>query len=190
MANKRFTTIKNDYSITFGADAEIQRAENDTDIKLPGYDFSKICDISKLENGRVVDVIGVVCEVSEVETIRLRSGGEKEKRMIQIADNSEESGCCIKVCFWGVQAKDINFVIGDVVAFRSLKITEFSGRSLNACQETAYKIKPDCKETKKLEKWYKDGKSLADMRALTQDRNDLEKRSNESVRLISELNQS
>ena len=108
--------------------------------------------------------------------------------MISIADNSEEpNGCSIKVCFWGEHAQNVEFKVGDIVAFRSLRISDFNGKSLNTSQETTLLINPNIKETKKLTRWFKEIESLDILKSFTLDRNDMEKRSNENVRLVKEI---
>jgi len=42
LANKRYTSIKNDYSITFGNETEIQECGNDQNIQTNGFSFTKI----------------------------------------------------------------------------------------------------------------------------------------------------
>ena len=108
--------------------------------------------------------------------------------MVSIADNSEEpNGWSIKVCFWGEHAQNIEFKVGDIVAFRSLRISDFNGKSLNTSQETTLLINPNIKEAKKLTRWFKGLESIDVLKSFTVDRNDMEKRSNESVRLIKEM---
>ena len=46
-ANPWFTTIKNDYAITFGGDAEIVKVMDDKTIKKGHIDFSTIESIDK-----------------------------------------------------------------------------------------------------------------------------------------------
>jgi replication factor A1 len=190
-ANKKFTSIQNDFCLHFGTDAEIQRIQDDSSIKLPEVKHQTLNEICEMENGKCVNTVGVVIDISEIEKIRLRAGGEKEKRMVSIADNSVmPGGWFIKIWFWGNQVHQLDFNWGDIVAFRSLRVSDFNGKSLNTSQETTHTVDPDCKQNKKLSRWFKDIKSIEEMKALTHDRNDAEKRSNENVRLISELNHS
>jgi hypothetical protein len=39
LANKKFTSIKNDYCLTFDQNADILEAEEDNQIKKQGYSF-------------------------------------------------------------------------------------------------------------------------------------------------------
>ena len=49
MANKKFTSISNDYSIIFDKNSEIIEVEDDIKIQEQGYCFVRIGDINKLD---------------------------------------------------------------------------------------------------------------------------------------------
>jgi replication factor A1 len=60
MANKKFTSIKNDFCITFSDHTEITPASNDNRIKGKGYNFTKLSSVNELIQYQTIDVIGVV----------------------------------------------------------------------------------------------------------------------------------
>ena len=47
LANKRFTSIKNDYCLTFSNDARVERCDDDDDIEGVSFNFT---DLSEIEN--------------------------------------------------------------------------------------------------------------------------------------------
>jgi hypothetical protein len=48
MANKKFTSIKNDYCITFDQFTEISEVEDDKKIKAQGFDFVNLAGIQDI----------------------------------------------------------------------------------------------------------------------------------------------
>jgi replication factor A1 len=60
MANKKYTSIKNDYCITFDRNSEIKEVEDDENIRSQGFSFTTIEEINDLEQMKTVDVIGAI----------------------------------------------------------------------------------------------------------------------------------
>jgi hypothetical protein len=66
LANKRFTTVKNDFTLVFEKNASITEAEDDGSIAGldSAFDFVPIKEIEdKGSHQRSVDVIGVIIEL-------------------------------------------------------------------------------------------------------------------------------
>lgn len=77
-ANKKFTSIPNDYSITFGLDADIKEVVDSGLIKKDiGFKFVTIKEIAALPDIRTIDCIAVVLSHETAIKIWLRTGGEK-----------------------------------------------------------------------------------------------------------------
>ena len=64
LANKKYTSIKNDYCLTFGNETEIQECAEDKEISSTGFSFTKLDQLANAFANATVDVIGVVVEVS------------------------------------------------------------------------------------------------------------------------------
>jgi replication factor A1 len=62
LANKKFTSIPNDYCIKFSDDTEFQEVAEDTSIKREAWTFKNIKSLIDLQVQSTVDVIGVVIE--------------------------------------------------------------------------------------------------------------------------------
>jgi len=74
MANKRFTSIKNDFCIVFEKNAQIIKVVDDGSIAEQAFDFTLIKDIQEIMQLVTIDVCGVVTEISDKETVNLRNG--------------------------------------------------------------------------------------------------------------------
>merc|ERR1719409_1123572 len=70
VANKRFTHIKNDYSLSLEAHSEVTPvADDDSSIDAQNYQFISIQDIAQKENFAYVDLCAVVVRVDDVAEI-------------------------------------------------------------------------------------------------------------------------
>ena len=61
MANKKFSTLKNDFCIIFQKWSQINEAKDDGSISNQVFDFTPIEEIADLMGNRAVDVCGVIC---------------------------------------------------------------------------------------------------------------------------------
>jgi replication factor A1 len=110
-------------------------------------------EINDFEQARTVDTIGAITQVGTVASFQPKNGGQaKDKRSLQIVD---ESGMQIQVTLWGRIAANDNFKVGDILAIRSARVSDYGGKSLNASDEhTQLYINLDHKRAEKLRKWY------------------------------------
>jgi replication factor A1 len=74
MANKRYTSVRNDFCIVFEKNSEISEAQDDGSISNQAFDFCSINDIQEIMQMKTIDVVGVISEIGEMETINLKSG--------------------------------------------------------------------------------------------------------------------
>jgi replication factor A1 len=98
MANKKFTSIKNDFCLTLGRETEIQECGEDVSILNNGFSFTSIELLKQTPGTATVDVIGVVFEIGPVGSIKMKSGESKDKLNVTIADDTKHS---VPVTIWG-----------------------------------------------------------------------------------------
>ena len=77
-------------------------------------------------------MVGVIWRVGQCTEINLKDGCQRDKRAITIVDETEHS---IDVTVWGEQAQSNDFREGAIIAFKNCRVSEFSGRSLNASSD-------------------------------------------------------
>ena len=65
MANKKYTSISNDYQIIFDRNSDIVEVEDDIKIQEQGFCFVGIDQIQRLDSLRTIDVIGIVTSIGE-----------------------------------------------------------------------------------------------------------------------------
>ena len=67
VTNKQFTTIKNNYELTFDNNSEIKPCQDTADIKSYSFNFVPIANLANCEINHLVDLLGKsVCYVSWV----------------------------------------------------------------------------------------------------------------------------
>ncbi len=126
-ANQKFTSIKNDYSLTFGPYADISEVKDDGDIVETSFDFVSLKQIKDMIQEGSVDVIGIVNSISEVTEVKLKTGNSKAKRVIDILDNSAKEGMLISFTIWGDLCTSLQVKEGDVIGIKGGKVSFYSG---------------------------------------------------------------
>jgi replication factor A1 len=151
VANRQFNNTKSDYEITFDQQSQIIAAPEDTKICTQSYEFIKIDQILNIEPNTTVDVIGLVKSCSDVATITSAKMGNKElfKRDLIIMDETLTE---IKMTLWGTTAQNENYSWNNhpIVAFKGVKVGDYSGRSLSLLQSGSMSIAPQIPEGQQL----------------------------------------
>lgn len=98
MANKKFTSVKNDYCLTFEQRSLIEPASDDGSISHHAFEFVPIQQIKDMFQRNTLDVVGIVINVEEKESIKLKSGDTKARKFIEIVDDSMYS---VGITCWG-----------------------------------------------------------------------------------------
>lgn len=132
LANKRYSSIKNDYCITFDSSTIIKKVNNDAQISKEGFQFTSISSLSDLAANATVDVLGVILDVSSIQMINMKTGQQRAKRELKIVD---ETNASISVTIWGDACGAQEFQVGKVAAFKACRLSDYGGRSLNASSQ-------------------------------------------------------
>jgi replication factor A1 len=77
MANKKFSSLKNDFCIIFEKQSDIQEANDDGSITNQAFDFCQISEIPDIMPMKTIDVVGVISVLGEKEEINLKNGTTK-----------------------------------------------------------------------------------------------------------------
>ena len=134
LSNRRYTSIPNDYCLVLSEDTQVQQCANDPKITRFGFTFVGLAEIEGLPAEQRVDVIGIILEIAEPAQISMRDGTKREKRSLTLADESKVS---IDVTIWGPEIfQRYNLQVGQIIAFRCCRISEYYGRTLNASWDT------------------------------------------------------
>lgn len=75
----------------------------------------------------------------------------KDKRNLTIADDSNTS---VSVTLWGEFCRQNNFVIGDIIAFNHVRVSDYGGKTLNTQAGSNVILEPKTEACTKVQKWY------------------------------------
>lgn len=160
VANKQFKTVQNDYEMNLNENSEVEEAVNETTfIPQTKFNFVPIDALGPYVNGtELVDIIGVVQNVSPTMSIRRKSNNEMvPKRDITVADETKRT---VTVSLWNELATNAGQELLDdadkspIVAIKSLKVGDFQGISLSTLGRSTVLVNPDLPEARKLKSWY------------------------------------
>ncbi|CAE7454415.1 RPA1C, partial [Symbiodinium sp. KB8] len=128
-ANRRYTSVNNDYEITFDDRAVIEPAEDAGKIAQHHFEFVPIAKLADMPANSTVDVLGYVQEVQEVVSITTKAGKEVDKRDLTLVDSSSAS---ITLTLWGEKARQPSETFTNaIIALKGCKLGDYSGRSLS-----------------------------------------------------------
>ncbi|CDJ58112.1 replication factor-A C terminal domain-containing protein, putative [Eimeria maxima] len=130
VANKRFSTLSNNYELSFSAEADIKPAEDDGSIHAK----RSLCSMplrgifnSTRECPFPTDVLAVVVEVQPISSVTARSSGEElKRRVLKVRDKSQME---MEISLWGEQVDCITetAAIPQVYGITALNIRDWRG---------------------------------------------------------------
>uniref|UniRef100_A0A671UEZ6 Replication protein A subunit n=1 Tax=Sparus aurata TaxID=8175 RepID=A0A671UEZ6_SPAAU len=147
IANKQYTSVKNDYEMTLNGETSIIPCEDSSDVPMVQCDFVSIGDLGNREKDAIIDVIGVCKGVDEVTRLTTKTNKEVSKRTLNLMDMS---GKLVTVTLWGEEAEKFDGSGQPIVAVKGAKLSDFGGRSLSASFSSTVMINPDIPEAYKL----------------------------------------
>lgn len=124
------------------------------------FSFVTIADLEHAAKDAIVDVIGVVKEVGNCETIVSKSSQKPySKRELTLVD---QSNTWVRCTVWGNQAENWDLPADNVVAFKGLKVGDYGGKTLSMSYSSTMMPNPDIDEAHALKGWY-DGQGNRDL---------------------------
>ncbi|XP_064612626.1 replication protein A 70 kDa DNA-binding subunit-like [Liolophura sinensis] len=151
-ANKQYTSINNDYEMTFNSDTMIELCDESVDLPTMTFDFVEINKLDSHQPGALIDVIGVVRSAGDVGTVVGRqSNREISKRELQLVD---QSGMGVNLTLWGNEAESFEMKGSQVMAVKGCRLSDYGGRSLSCLASSQMIVNPDIREAQMLRGWY------------------------------------
>jgi len=152
LAKKQFSNLNNDYELTFEKDTGIEKAEDMEGVPQVRYNFRTIADLQTIDKDGLIDCIGVLSDVGEVQEITGKTSGKPySKRELTLVDNT---GFNVRLTIWGKTAQNFEAQTESVIAFKGVKVSDFGGRSLSLLSSGSMSVDPDIEEAFKLKGWY------------------------------------
>ncbi|XP_031735623.1 replication protein A 70 kDa DNA-binding subunit-like [Anarrhichthys ocellatus] len=167
VANKQYTTLKNDYEMTLHAQSSIVPCDDSQDIPAVHCDFVPIAELENRDKDAVIDVIGVCKSADDVSRITTKNSREVSKRALNLIDTT---GKVVTVTVWGEEAEKFDGSRHPVVAIKGARLSDYGGRSLSASFSSTVLVNPDLPEAFSLRAWYDQGGYAIDSQSLTETR--------------------
>ncbi|KAK6183944.1 hypothetical protein SNE40_006506 [Patella caerulea] len=151
-ANKQYSSVNNDYEMTFNPDTNIEICEEETDLPTMTFDFVQISDLEKHQPNSMIDIIGVVSKCGDIGSVVGRqSQKEITKRDITLVD---QSGVGVNLTLWGNDAQQFSGDGNPVIAVKGARLSDYGGRSLSVLASSQMIMNPDIRESHFLRGWY------------------------------------
>eukprot|EP01101_Sappina_pedata_P007163 TRINITY_DN3740_c0_g1_i1.p1 TRINITY_DN3740_c0_g1~~TRINITY_DN3740_c0_g1_i1.p1 ORF type:complete len:342 (-),score=122.19 TRINITY_DN3740_c0_g1_i1:6-1031(-) len=115
------------------------------------YNFCKIPEIAEQPQDTIVDVIGIITTISEIQSIKTKTGTTAQKRTITMIDDTKTA---IDISVWGASAEKVDdSYIQRVICLKAARVSDFAGKTLNTQTSTQLEIDPDIPECYALQRW-------------------------------------
>lgn len=153
-ANRQYSSVNNDYEITFDSTTVIRPAEEDTKIGNLTFDYISLSEIEKKDpkNSPPCDAAGVIVEIDGTTTINTKTGNNMAKRRISIADDSNVK---IDVTLWGETAEKFDESnLNRIISIKDARLSDFRGVQLSLTQSSVYKINYDDTYVTRIRQWW------------------------------------
>ncbi|XP_065830843.1 replication protein A 70 kDa DNA-binding subunit-like [Oscarella lobularis] len=152
-ANKKYTSIKNDYELYFSQDTTVELC-SDFVGNVPEilYDFVAIKKIEDVPKDSMIDVLGILTSVGESVQITARSSGRQvTKRDLVLTDKTG----AVTTTLWGEDAVSFDGESGSAVAIKGARVSDFGGRCLSVNSAGSMNLNSDVPDATSLKEWYK-----------------------------------
>lgn len=151
VANKQYTSLKNDYEMTLHAHSSIVPCDDNVTIPAVHCDFVPIAELENRDKDAIIDVIGVCKSAEDVSRITTKTSREVSKRALHLIDTT---GTVVTVTLWGEEAEKFDVSGQPVVAIKGARLSDFGGRSLSALFSSTVMVNPDIPEAFQLRAWF------------------------------------
>jgi replication factor A1 len=152
VANQKYNNCKSNYEMTIDTNTEIVKCEDSKDIQKMVFEFCKIGNLEQRDENSFVDVIGIVQEVGDVQSLTSkRTGQELKKADVTLID---DTGVQVRLTLWGKAAEEAGHKLGGdkkVVAFRRARVSDYGGKTLSGGDVF---VEPECPETEDIRMWW------------------------------------
>lgn len=151
-ADKRYSSVNNDYEMTFNSDTEMIPCNDDTDLPSLNFNFIPINKMESHQAQSMIDVVGVVKSAADLSTVTSKTTSKEiKKRDIQLVDQTE---ALIRLTLWGNDAETFDASGCPVLAVKGARLSDWGGRSLSALASSQIIFNPDIPEAHELRGWY------------------------------------
>eukprot|EP01126_Amoeba_proteus_P035924 TRINITY_DN3636_c0_g2_i7.p1 TRINITY_DN3636_c0_g2~~TRINITY_DN3636_c0_g2_i7.p1 ORF type:complete len:380 (-),score=93.73 TRINITY_DN3636_c0_g2_i7:570-1709(-) len=153
-ANRKFS--RSEYEMSLGKNSTVEEAKESDTKGIPKMKYSFVKSIADLQNmpvNNLVDVVGVIAEISPTSTFTSKKDGkELIKKSVHIVDNSKR---LIELSLWGQSAENFSANVGNTIALKNARLGEYmSTKNLGSIASTQIDINPDIDAARQLAKWY------------------------------------
>ncbi|KAG9457369.1 hypothetical protein H6P81_001877 [Aristolochia fimbriata] len=159
-AQKNFNHLNHEWEILLDSTSTVELFPDEDDtIPRQQFFFKTISEIETMENNAIVDVIGVVITVNPSMPILRKNGMETQRRILNLKDTSNR---IVELSLWGEfcnkEGRELQEMhdlgLFPVLALKSGKVNDFSGKSVGTISSTQLFINPDFPEAHRLRDWF------------------------------------
>lgn len=129
VTDKRYVRFSNPFKLIFHEFSNIKEIFDDNSVCIKKFNFKLIQQIRNCDAGDVIDLIGVVCVIGEMETFVCSNGALMSKRDLMLMDLSS---ACVTCTVFDAEAENVSVYIDSfpIVSIKGARVSSFCGRSV------------------------------------------------------------
>ncbi|XP_053552909.1 replication protein A 70 kDa DNA-binding subunit-like, partial [Bombina bombina] len=109
IANKQYTSVKNDYEMTFNGETSVIPCDDSSDVPTVQFEFVPISELENKNKDTLLDIIGICKSYEDATKITVKSNNrEVSKRNIHLMDTS---GKMVTTTLWGDDVRFLNLLL-------------------------------------------------------------------------------
>ncbi|CAK5277292.1 unnamed protein product [Mycena citricolor] len=151
IAKKQFSHLTNEYELGFDRNTQVEECTDTVGLPVVQYHFVPLNGLDSQPKDSMCDVLAIAKETGGVESIKSKATGKDViKRDVTLVDST---GFSVRMTLWGKQAEQFEGS-DQVIAFKSVKVGDYNGRSLSFFSSSSMQVNPDTPEAHALRGWY------------------------------------
>jgi replication factor A1 len=154
-ANQKFSSVQNDYEISFDSNTRFDEVVDDGQIGGRNYKFiPSLRDVQSQKENSMIDVVAVVKEVEEAVDMTTKRG-QTRRRRIFLCDSSAVQ---VEMTLWDQDADRFPVeACGRVIQIKDARVSDFHGKQLSSTTGTTIDFKATSKRAQELHQWWSGG---------------------------------
>jgi replication factor A1 len=156
LANRKYQSVGQDYSLTFDKQAQVEAANDDGTINSIKFNFISLEGLKQIPPQSIVDICAVANKIGGLEEFTSKKGAELKRRNLLLIDHSNFA---IELTLWGENAQDPIFsTFGPdekpIIAVKSARVSDFKEKSLSVDKTSKILWNPeDIEECVSMRNW-------------------------------------
>lgn len=156
--DRKYSSINNSYEMSLNSNSIVTPCADDASVPQLNVAAVPLDQIAQYAPEDIIDIIAILVNVGELgEIITKKDNRQLAKRVLTLAD---DTGVSLDLTLWGDTATNFQSEGNPVTVVKSVRISDFGGRSLNATNNSYFVLDPETERSHQLRAWWNHQQAL------------------------------